>query len=161
VAKFVRVTPSALDYIADNMRDEDAAEVRAYGHNRTLREALQYSVDTSEFNTVFVAPDGTPLCVFGLKRKDVLTGTGVPWLLSSKDMLRYKRHFMIHGPGIIEAMFTYCKRLENYVHDKNTHSVAWLKRLGFTIHTEPAVTPHGETFYKFTMESASCVNQPR
>lgn len=149
--EFVPVTPEGLNHIADNMRDADAAEV--WASNRfTPRGALRVSVKASDYNTM-VLGDGEPIAVLGLRVHDILTGTGVPWLLGTEvAATKYRRYFLTQSKDIIGDMLTVCPKLFNYVHDENTVSIEWLKWLGFEMDDPQPYGCEGELFRKFYLE---------
>jgi hypothetical protein len=150
VVEFGPPTPEAIQFIADNMRKEDAAEVWAYCRHTPI-EALEFSVKHSK-KIVIVYGDGVPLTALGLCMRDFLSGTGVPWLLSAEQALKYKRQFLKLSPPIIEEMLDICPKLVNYVHADNKLSIRWLKWLGFTIEDPEPTGPQGELFHRFTKE---------
>ena len=150
MVKFVAPTTKRLRYIADHMRDEDVAEVWA-SNNHTPWESIDVSMSMTDWAVVIEA-NGIPLAVLGLRRANMLTGSGVPWLLSSEDALDHKRSFLeLTGP-VIQEMLDKCPRLVNYVHVENKLSVRWLKWLGFKL-DDPVMNPAtGAMFRRFHME---------
>jgi len=90
--------------------------------------------------------------MIGLVIRDILSGSGVAWLLGTESALEYKREFLTQVQVVIEDMLTICPKLFNYVHAKNTVSISWLKRIGFVFE---APTPYGyddELFHRFYLE---------
>ena len=150
VVEFGPPTQEAIQFIADNMREEDVIEVWAYGRHTPI-EALELSIKKSK-KVVIVYADGIPLTALGLCIRDFLSGVGVPWLLSAKQALKYKRQFLKLSPPIIEEMLEICPKLINHVHADNKLSIRWLKWLGFTIEDPEPIGPEGELFHRFTKE---------
>ena len=136
--RFVNPTPFDLTYIANTMRSGDIDEVWA-SHNATPFEALKISINASEYCVVALADD-EPVAVFGLIVRDMLTGTGCPWLLGSESVKNYRRELLEYSPQVVSEMLEICPRLYNYVDVRNKPSIRWLKWLGFEF--EPA-TPYG------------------
>lgn len=153
VIRFEEITEAHIRYIADNMRDEDRAEILALGKN-DIYTALMGGMTESDFSVAVVAQDGTPLTVLGVVRRGIITGTGTPWLLSSVDALQHRRQFLLLSKDVVGEMLEFCPRLENYVHSKNKLSIRWLKWIGFKIHfKDPLVIKEtDEKFYRFTLE---------
>ena len=148
--ELVAPTEELVQKIADNMRKEDVAEVWA-SHHHLPYDALMGGWEVSDYNTV-VLVDGEPICMFGLAKGDLLSGSGVVWLLGCDLAKKHKRVFLKISKPIIDEMLTICPRLSNMVHAKNKASIRWLKWLGFTIE-EPV--PHGpdkELFHYFHLE---------
>lgn len=148
--KFIRPTGDIVRHIAANMRAADAVEVRA-SHGHTPMQALHYGVEQSHYSIV-VSVNDEPCAILGLAIRDILTGTGVPWLLSTDAALKYKREFLKQSPPVIAEMLTICPRLFNYVHAENRVSIRWLKWLGFTIGSPEDHGSNGELFHRFHLE---------
>jgi len=147
VIKFTEPTAEAIQFIADNMRDADIVEVWAAGHHTPI-DSLTKSIDISEFNTL-VTIDDIPCVLFGLVRTDILSGSGVPWMLGATSIMKHKREILKHSPVVIEQMLTICPNLVNYVHGKNKMSIRWLKWLGFIIEEPVPRGPDNELFHRF------------
>lgn len=150
MVKFGPPTEEAIQFIADNMRAEDIIEVWAAGRH-TPSEALEMSMKNSR-KVVVVYDDDTPLAILGIVLRDFLSGTGVPWLLSTEQALKHKRQFLELSPPVIEEMMDMCSKLVNYVHADNKLSIRWLKWLGFTIEDAEPLGVTKEMFHRFTME---------
>ena len=148
--EFKPPTLEAIHFIASTMRVEDADEVWA-SHGHTPIEALQASVECSDF-VVVVEVDGTPCTMLGLARRDVLSGIGTPWLLSSDEALKHKREFFKLSPSVVQEMLQICPHLRNYVHVKNKISIQWLKWVGFHMKDPTPYGIHGELFHPFELE---------
>lgn len=151
--KFVKPTLAAIEIIAADMRDADAAEVWA-SHRCTPIESLMRGWDLSEFSVV-VECDGVPCTMLGLVITCPMTGAGTPWLLSSNHALKYKREFLVQSPPVIAQMLDICPRLSNHVHAKNRVSIRWLKWLGFTIDDPMPAGANKELFHRFHLEKVS------
>ena len=149
VVRLIKPTETAMKFIAANMRDEDLAEVIAAGEEPL--EALMNGLNNSSSSVLVVDDDDTPLTVLGVVPVCVLTGSGVPWLLSSKYALQHRKEFLILSPNIVQEMLDMYPRLFNYVHTENKVSIRWLKWMGFKIDS-PVTLPNGEQFHRFMME---------
>ena len=149
VADYRRVDDEALNHVADTMRPSDALEVYLTAGHSPI-EALRYSVEKSHFSTA-VWINETPCAILGLYVPDVLTGWGVPWLLSSQDALQYRRAFIQQAAPVIEAMLDITPKLRNHVHVANNLSVAWLKRIGFKMLPAVEFGVAKAPFYPFEM----------
>ena len=149
MVEFKEPTPWVIKYVADNMRRADVVEVMASG-DYSPSEALEMSMELSEFSSVAFIND-QPCAIFGLTQGDILTGTGVPWMLGTENVVKYRRQFLNNSKQVIDDMITLCPKLVNHVHADNEVSIHWLRWLGFTI-DEPA--PYGvndELFHRFHM----------
>ena len=149
--KFVEPNFDRLVHISENMREADRIEVWA-SHKMTPIEAVINSVELSDMVSVAVYKT-KPCAVFGLVKRDLLTGTGCPWLLGTDDIDLCKRDFILHKREGVKEMLTHCRRLENYVHVANTKSIRWLKTMGFKFGKPERLGFNGEYFVKFSLEN--------
>lgn len=148
--EFVRPTVEMVESIAADMRQADADEVWASNHHTPL-ESMMKGWEASDFSTVAMC-NGEPLVMIGLVKRDVLTGSGVVWMLGANRAMKYKKEFFRQTKPVIDEMLTICPRLCNMVHGKNTSSIQWLKWLGFTIEEPTPYGPDGELFHRFYLE---------
>ena len=145
--EFLPSTDEAVEFIADNMRPADVAEVWA-SSSLTPLEALRESLKISEFSTVAWI-NGTPCVIFGLVIRDILSGDGVPWMLGANQVLDHKRDILRHTPRAIEDMLAICPKLVNYVHAENAFSIRLIKWLGFTLDEPCEYGTKNELFHRF------------
>ncbi len=145
------VRPGDIEHLAENMRQEDIDEVLAAGQ-RTPRESLIVAVRRSS-KDVFIAADSNDVAIFigGVSPKILLSSTGIVWLLGTDQNYKYRRNLLKDSRRAIGIFLEMYKRLENYVHVKNTISIRWVKILGFTME-KPVRFPSGEYFMKFYIE---------
>lgn len=156
VVKFSQPTQSDLQFIADNMRDADRVEVDASG-GYTPMQALQMSIDTSQFSAV-ASVDGVPFVAFGVSIRSCITGdVGHPWLLGTDGIITYAREFLKHSYKVRDEMLSQCPLLMNYVHAGNQKSIQWLSRLGFAIGPAQPFGLKGQLFHRFSLERKECV----
>jgi hypothetical protein len=102
--------------------------------------------------SVIVTVNNEPCVMIGLAIHDILSGSGIPWLLGTESSLKYKRHFIKQVPAVIDEMLTVCPNLFNYVHAKNKISIKWLKKIGFIFDEPLAQGFDNELFYKFHLQ---------
>ena len=147
--KFIR--PEAMDiaYIADNMRDADAAEVMAMSGSSPLNSLLQ-GVRRSEYKSVITIND-EPCAVLGLKLCGLLSDRAVPWMLGTDLVVENKRLFITETAKVIEQMVKIRPLLYNYTHYDNKVIIRWLKYCGFNVHKPVPMGINNELFCKFTM----------
>lgn len=150
VVRYERPTDDAIKFIADNMRQGDAIEVMASGEHTPI-EALTLSVKSSD-SAVVVFIDDVPVAAFGLVRRDYLSGSGVPWLLSAEQALAHRRKFLELSPQVIDEMLQICPKLVNFVHSENKVSIRWLKWLGFVLEEAEPIGKNGAMFHRFSKE---------
>ena len=133
------------------LRKADRDEILAVTNRdveEVLLESLQHSVLawTGRVN-------GELLCVFGVVSLGLMTGNGIPWLLGSGHIDKYARTFMRQTKPYMKKMRRVCPTMINYVDVRNIKSIAWLKRLGFSILDAEPWGVSGMPFYRFEMRS--------
>ena len=147
---FVKPTMALVQAIAADMRQADIDEVWAAGHKTPL-EALVDGWEASQYATIAMNGD-EPACMFGLVKRDLLSGTGIIWMLGTNATFKYRREYLKRTPSVIDEMLTVCPRLCNMVHSKNINSIRWLRWLGFTIDDPVPHGPDDELFHRFHKE---------
>lgn len=155
MVKFVKPNDEDIKYIAENMRGADALEVWEMSRHTPL-QSIEEGLKLSKFSSVAVI-NGTPCAVFGLVIVDILTGTGVPWLLGTDYAVQQKRVFLKYCKQGLYQMLCTCPNLFNYVHAENRISVRWLKYMGFKVEKALPIGANGALFHKFSIGDCSNV----
>jgi len=153
--EFVKPTLEMVEAIAADMRDVDAAEVWASSHHTPL-QSLMASWELSDFAAI-ATHNGEPLVMLGIVKRDILSGSGVVWMLGCNAVMKHRKQLLSETKPLIEEMLTICPRLCNMVHSKNTSSITWLKWLGFTIDEPVPYGYAGELFHPFHLEVSQYV----
>lgn len=135
-----------VDAMKGRLRDSDVHEIYA-SHHRKPEEALKMCVE----NTIFAATieNGRPIGIFGINTDNILGDRATIWMLGTDDLDKISTRFLRNNPKFIEMMLEYYPYLENYVHEKNTKSISWLKFLGATIEDKQPYGLDGEMFHHF------------
>lgn len=134
-----------------NLRASDLAECRAYGYP-DIAASIASSVDRSALCWTGLV-GGELAAIFGAAPVNMLAGIGSPWMLGTPVLDRHQRILVRRTPEYISRMLKTFPHLVNYVHAKNTTSVRWLRRLGFTLHEAVPYGPLGEPFHPFEMRA--------
>lgn len=145
--KFEKPSRESITHIAENMRVADIAEVWSMSRH-TPADAIERGLNISQHSSV-VMVDDEPCAVLGLVQLDMLTGTGVPWLLGTDHAVKHRRTFLKYSKCGIEQMLSICPQLFNYVHADNEVSVNWLQHMGFTIDNPEPMGRDCELFHRF------------
>ena len=116
-----------------------------------LRDGVRDSRKASQ-----IVVDGYAVAVFGDATYNVLTGLGVPWLISTVHVERYPRAFLAVCKPAVAEMLTRHAELINYVDVRNTVAIRWLKWLGFQFDAPVPYGPRGMLFQRFWMRRAPC-----
>lgn len=136
---------SDAKYIAERLRKADLLELKA---NTTASPdvALMHSVWQS--NPCYtICYFGEPIGIFGLcPQKDI----GVVWMMGTDKVLRIKNTFLKASKEWINYFLELTPILFNFIHEKNTLHIKWLRWLGFSIiNKKENFGINGETFYEF------------
>lgn len=123
-----------------------------HGAGADLAEAVRHSIALSSHAWTAHA-DGRIAMVGGVSNLGTLLGDniGSPWLLGSSVMFRRPGVLTRTGRRYVAFMHTIYPELRNLIDCRNTVSIAWLQRLGFTVDTDQPVLcgPDQVPFYPF------------
>ncbi len=137
--------------LAYTLRASDLAEVHAYGHTDPLKQVSRSVAQSMLCWTALI--DGEVAAILGAAPISVVGGIGSPWMLGTPVLDAHSRILVRQTPRYIARMLQAFPYLVNYVHAKNTTSVRWLGRLGFTLHPAQPFGALGEPFHKFEMKA--------
>lgn len=141
--------PATWEYgraVADRMRPADAREVWALARH-TPHDAVERSLEIPGEAYAFIADD-VPLAVFGCA-ETTLPEVGSPWLLGAVGVEKYARQFLALGREYVGTWALEYNDLYNVVDQRNTRSIDWLTRLGFTFGTPMMLGPDLTPFLPF------------
>lgn len=133
----VPATRQHAEAVAAGLADEDALELSSGGCPDALTGILS-SMTASAAPLAWLAPDGQPLCVYGVVPTTLLPPIGQPWMLAHRDLPKHGRPFLRESRQWTAQQQAQYDWLFNYVGSWHTRSVRWLGWLGFTI--EPAIS---------------------
>lgn len=137
-----------FDELCCTMRQSDQVECEL-ATGRSHRQALAFSIaDSVRSGTGLVGCK--PVVIFGVTA--IGDYIGAPWMLAAECLEDHGYAFSKMSKGVIESMAEGFKRLENYVHADNRQSIAWLRRVGFTVGRPQPYGPHDAQFCPFWME---------
>lgn len=87
--------------------------------------------------------------VFGLAPVSMLGDQGIPWLVGTPLIDKHRGSFIRLSRSYISLMLAAYPTLLNIVDVRNVKSIAWLKRMGFTILPAEPAGVDGMPFYPF------------
>ena len=138
--------------LAANLRPEDLAEVQAYGWVHDIEASMVDNIRRSLL--CWTAEEGGDLvAVFGVAPLSMTGGIGSPWMLGTPLLERRSRVLVAQTRVYIPRMLRAFPFLFNHVHARNTRSVRWLARLGFTVQPAQPYGTAGELFHPFFMKA--------
>lgn len=140
----------AADYIADNLREADQAEVRAtFGKATDFRAMLRESLAGSTVAWVILDRSGLPVSMFGAA-PHLVDGVGIAWMVGTEGMLAEAIHIARHTPEYLAQMLAAYPTLWANVDARNEISMRWLEWAGFKIlDANPLYGPEERLFIEF------------
>jgi hypothetical protein len=128
--EIVEVLPEHVEEVASRMAAADRAEVLALaGHSPA--QALEHALAASaEAYTGIV--DGRAECIFGLAH--LTDQFASPWLLATEDLPKAKFCFLRENKRVLDIWQAQHPVLVNYVDERHTVAIRWLRWLGFQIY---------------------------
>lgn len=138
--------------VADQLRQADRDELAA-AHGMDLsdmetRRALLCAAAAA--GPCLAAVDaGVPLAVLGCAPVSLVGGVAAPWLLATPGADRYGRDLLVAGRALVEQWGRDWVRLENRADARNTRTLRWLQRIGFTLEDPQPWGALGMPFVRF------------
>jgi hypothetical protein len=96
----------------------------------SLQGAFEHSFKDMKW---VILADEEPIVAFGCSQCKPTPNLGVVWMLATDRYYEAKYELKSLGEIYLKIMFIEFDELANFVMVKNTKSVKWLERLGFTI----------------------------
>ena len=128
-----------IETVVRNIRDDDYRELTE-GSGMSCLEVVSQSYDTSE--AVWAGEyEGELVALFGVAPECILTGKGIPWMMSTDAIMNCQKTFLRRSRDVVYRMNTLYPYLSNYVDTRNNVAIAWLKWLGFKV--QEKTTPYG------------------
>lgn len=119
-----------VDYIVENMRADDRAELAANGFSPSA--GLRVSIDGSTHLITGLDKDGNPAFIIGAqKRPD--SAAAIIWMLGTDAIDREPKTFLLNSRPTLEALWDLvgASTFYNFVWKGNTVHIKWLRWLGF------------------------------
>ncbi len=130
VIEIIETTKEHVEYLANNLRKLDEKEL-FYMRGKNAKEELRISVEYSIW-TKSVLYNDECIAIFGFAKHNANDSKGVPWLLASDKLQKLSIRIARLCPFYINKMLEDAQYLENYILSEHTHSIKWLKWLGFS-----------------------------
>lgn len=115
-------------HVALHLRDQDRDEVAA-SSGSDPRSAVALSIMMSS-RAFAVLDDDVPVCLFGAAPHP-LPGVGVAWLLGTEGLYPNALKIARGSRRYLDELHQQYNLLWNYVDERNTVSVRWLRWMGF------------------------------
>lgn len=151
------VRPVQVDDVSllqGRLREQDHDEVWA-ARGRDPDTMLSESVQASVLCWSIVVEEQV-LGMFGVAPSKV-AGEGQPWLLGADGLTKLSRQLIREPAGYIKQMHGKFPILRNVVDARNSISLRWISRVGFTLSSSPRpYGPFSMPFYEFYREDSQC-----
>jgi hypothetical protein len=133
------------------MREEDLWGLMALGEDppEGLLAAIRFSTKPEK---IFF--DGELTAIWGVVPYCLLTGHGMPWVLTTAAVNKYPIAFYKESMRVVSELRTRYSRLYSLIDSRHTSSLKWADRLGFKVELPQALGPNGMLFSRVTMEGA-------
>jgi hypothetical protein len=144
-------TANDVIYLAPRLRPEDVAEVKAYS-GRDAYHTLSLGLHVSDQCWTMVSDDDEPAGMFGVV-KSQLPGAGLVWMLCTPLVPENSMTFLkeCRRGGWTNKLHRSYPILWNYVDERNTKHVNWLRWMGFSfIMRHPKFGFEQRPFLEFT-----------
>lgn len=148
---------SDIQHIAERLRAADRDEIIArHGAVTDFEGILRLSVALTVDPETMIAPGtGEPVAILGVAPPSLLGNFGVPWLVGTERLFTFPRALLQGGRVFVREKLEQYGNLQNVVDHRNTLSINWLKRIGFTIDPPQPLGPYGVPFHRFRAVGAA------
>jgi len=137
------------------LREADRKEIALSSGDHTA-SVLVRSIEASEEAWAVLNDAGEVFVLYGVAR---LGKFGGPWMVASPEVYRHSKELVKTGREWVVSLLPRYSRLFNFVHAENLRSIAWLKRLGFTIGELVPDFGAGKAPFHFFYQDPPCVSQ--
>lgn len=144
-----------INSLKTTMRINEAQEVYA-SHGHTPEQSLKYSFSTSE-NKFTLIYNGEVMAMFGISLDPLSHDCGSIWMLTSEKIESIRFRFLKLSRKIIKALSAVYPILYNYVDQRHTLAVDWLKWCGATIYEAKPYGKMGLPFHYFELRGETNV----
>lgn len=140
------ITVGELFYLNENMAEMEALEMYYYTGNTLGSTPISSFSDMGQGDGVFSA---------SLYYKDKLLGIGgiddgIVWFLPTNHIYEIPTTYLRYMKKLLKFYLKKYRTLYNFVWEKNTVAIKWLKWLGADIHYNRPIMYHkGQKFYPF------------
>lgn len=122
--------PEDIEYLKDHLRQSDVDELWASAHH-TANEALKNSYENAVLSLTIV--NENPVGMFGITPQSMIGYKASVWFLATAELEKINKRFAKNSRRFIDLMLMYYPYLFNYVDDRNTKSIKWLRICGAEI----------------------------
>ena len=144
-----KADPKDAFVLAPKVREIDCLEIEAVGKTNPYNSLMRnFKVPNSQVYSI-VQNDGDILGMFGVGDCAVLKNYGVPWLLSSDDLIPHAKEFLRNCRPWVKKLEANYECLFNFIHENNNIAMRWLQWCGFEVQKDKIYNISNEPFYLF------------
>lgn len=137
--------------IAPYIRKDDIAELASLT-SLPVDGILEQHVGRS-MEAYTAMADGVPFCIFGVAQATFFSEEAVPWLLTSVELEKHKKAFLIGSRLFVKEVLKTYPLLVNHVDARYTKALRWAKWLGFTVFPAAPYGIAGEPFHRIELRA--------
>jgi hypothetical protein len=147
VVRNIPATDRMLDLVAEDIREEDADEVRR-ASGQTPLDAMRLAVRSSAWSAVLTIGDDV-LCAYGLQKFSVISGRGYPWVLSTNAVDRHRREYARLSILARDYFLSLCPGgLEVMIDCEYRKAIRWAEWLGLNMKEVERYGPNDSWFVR-------------
>lgn len=147
------IEPGDAEALLADLRPADRDECDALVGPGRQAEMLERSVRASVAAWAAVVPGKGLMCLFGVCPTSLIEGQGLPWMIGTRLVDRHPGAFIRASRPYISRMLALCPQLVNVVDARNVKSIAYLKRMGFTLLPAEPMGAAGLPFHPFFLNA--------
>lgn len=147
VAEMLPVDDRLIAMTVANARMQDRVEFECL-RGLTVEQELRDSVARSVNPRAYVVNDRVVAMFGDIKHDDRI---GVPWLISTTEVAKHRRAFLVECDREVAAMRQRHQVLINYTDARYVKALRWLRWLGFQMHEAVPYGVNGELFHPMTL----------
>jgi hypothetical protein len=125
----IPAVPEHIDIVAAGARELDIEEIFA-SSGQSVRECLEFGFANSLYVSAIVSGE-EPVALMGVTPYE---GFGLPWLIATEKAARFPIQFLKISRHYVITVQEQFPVMLNYVDDRHTKSIHYLKAVGFTVY---------------------------
>ena len=151
--KYQVVHPTAehVEKFAAVLNEADIMEAKAMGYSTPL-EVVDYSVRASRDAYCLLA-DGEPVAMCGIAPYGAISTTGMPWVLTSRNIKEHFRPFLRYAKFFAKEWLTQYNRLCHFIDQRHTQAMQWVEWVGFKPRGVQYLGPDNLPFVAYEMRN--------
>lgn len=149
--RYREATQADIVELVPRLRQADIDECEAMFGKGSVLSTTMHGLRGGSVAFVAVR-DGITIAVFGVGPCEDLGedhDIGVPWMVGTNELDKCGRELMAEARSCLKIWHRFYPTLMNVVDARNTKSIRWLKRLGFTLRAPEPMGVGGLLFHPF------------